>query len=153
MFWDSLTDQQREGARLASRGARPSEVARTLGVTPSTVSNWRRKGDYRRYVILLQRAADERSIEDARAARAEAIRLGLDAIKKGFDGLDNFDDDGRLLPGADPHKASAVSKILLDWYKTLSAQTGLTETTRVESVGDEAEALEQVLKRLDERGE
>jgi hypothetical protein len=43
---DGLTDQQREGARLAAAGWRGIDIAEHLDVTPETVSRWRKKPEY-----------------------------------------------------------------------------------------------------------
>jgi DNA-binding NarL/FixJ family response regulator len=40
---DGLTDQQREGARLAAAGWRGVDIAEHLDVAPETVSRWRKK--------------------------------------------------------------------------------------------------------------
>jgi hypothetical protein len=43
---DGLTDQQREGARLAAAGWRGVDIAEHLDVAPETVSRWRKKPEY-----------------------------------------------------------------------------------------------------------
>lgn len=43
---DGLTDQQREGARLAAAGWRGVDIAEHLGVAQETVSRWRKKPEY-----------------------------------------------------------------------------------------------------------
>jgi len=43
---DGLTDQQREGARLAAAGWRGIDIAEHLDVAPETVSRWRKKPEY-----------------------------------------------------------------------------------------------------------
>lgn len=43
---DGLTDQQREGARLAAAGWRGVDIAEHLDVAPETVSRWRQKPEY-----------------------------------------------------------------------------------------------------------
>lgn len=43
---DGLTDQQREGARLAAAGWRGVDIAERLEVAPETVSRWRKKPEY-----------------------------------------------------------------------------------------------------------
>ena len=43
---DGLTDQQREGARLAATGWRGVDIAEHLGVAQETVSRWRKKPEY-----------------------------------------------------------------------------------------------------------
>jgi hypothetical protein len=43
---DGLTDQQREGARLAAAGWRGVDIAEHLEVAPETVSRWRKKPEY-----------------------------------------------------------------------------------------------------------
>ncbi len=43
---DGLSDQQREGARLAAAGWRGVDIADHLGVAQETVSRWRQKPEY-----------------------------------------------------------------------------------------------------------
>jgi len=43
---DGLTDQQREGARLAAAGWRGVDIAEHLDVAPETVSRWRKKPEF-----------------------------------------------------------------------------------------------------------
>jgi hypothetical protein len=43
---DGLSDQQREGARLAAAGWRGVDIAEHLGVAQETVSRWRKKPEY-----------------------------------------------------------------------------------------------------------
>jgi len=43
---DGLTDQQREGARLAATGWRGVDIAEHVGVAQETVSRWRKKPEY-----------------------------------------------------------------------------------------------------------
>lgn len=43
---DGLTDQQREGARLAAAGWRGVDIADHLGIAQETVSRWRKKPEY-----------------------------------------------------------------------------------------------------------
>ena len=40
---DGLTDQQREGARLAAGAGRSVDIAEQIGVAQETVSPWRKK--------------------------------------------------------------------------------------------------------------
>lgn len=75
---DGLSDQQREGARLAAQGWRGCDIADHLGVAQETVSRWRRKQEY------LQ--AIEGHLADARTEVTG--RLG-DMVQKALDVIED----------------------------------------------------------------
>lgn len=154
MIWDSLTPQQMKGARLEAMGNRPVDIAREIGVRPHTISAWRRLPAYRETVALLSRAATARALDDAALSRTRLIRLGLEALDIAQASIKtrHCDECGTDV-AQDAKEAAAVSKAALDWYRTLSAQTGLTEATKSEvevSLPDEARRrLREELRDLD----
>lgn len=154
MIWDQLNAQQMEGARLEATGCRPVDVARQLGVRPQTVSKWRTMPAYIETVKLLVRAATVRALDDAALNRTRLIRLGMEALDIAQQSIKttSCEECGHEVV-KDAREAATVSKAALDWYRTLSAQTGLVEATKTEvdvSVPDEARArLREELRGLD----
>lgn len=163
MIWHDLTDEQLEAARMSASGMRNVDIARKLGRNPSTVSKWKKVPAYAETVRLLHRAANSQAVEDARLARTElmrdANRLARAIVVTSVRTL-NDDEDGLVsIPAGteivlDTAKAAMALNSLHSWYKTLSAQTGLTETTKTEiGVGsDELDALDGLLERLERSG-
>jgi len=78
---DRLTDQQREGARLAAAGWKGTDIAESLGVRQETVSRWRKLPAYR--------AAIEGHLADSRNATAgrmaDMVGHALDVIEEQMD--------------------------------------------------------------------
>lgn len=78
---DGLTDQQREGARLAAAGWKGTDIADSLGVRQETVSRWRKLPTYR--------AAIEGHLADSRNATAgrmaDLVEHALDVIEEQMD--------------------------------------------------------------------
>ena len=78
---DGLTDQQREGARLAAAGWRGVDIAEQLGVAQETVSRWRKKPEYV--------AAIEAILSEARLAvagrMADLTDKALDVVEDTLD--------------------------------------------------------------------
>ena len=78
---DGLTDQQREGARLAAAGWRGVDIAEHLGVAQETVSRWRKKPEY---VAAIEAILSEACLEVARRM-ADLTDKALDVIEDTLD--------------------------------------------------------------------
>ena len=76
---DGLSDQQREGARLAAAGWRGVDIAEHLGVAQETVSRWRQKPEYI--------AAIEAILS---AARSETVGRLTELTDKALDVIDEM---------------------------------------------------------------
>ena len=76
---DGLTDQQREGARLAAAGWRGVDIAEHLDVAPETVSRWRQKPEY---IAAIEAVLSE--------ARAETVGRLADLTDKALDVIDEM---------------------------------------------------------------
>lgn len=76
---DGLTDQQREGARLAATGWRGVDIAEHLDVAPETVSRWRQKPEY---IAAIEAVLSE--------ARAETVGRLADLTDKALDVIDEM---------------------------------------------------------------
>ncbi len=158
-LWDDLSWVQLEGARMAVMGMRPEDIAAKLGVTRNTVSNWKKNVTFRKTVQLMQRAANEQTLEDARVARTQLLNLGTRfAVAIANSEIGQVGPDGhweRELPEGtevvrDIGKSATALNAIHSWYKTLSSQTGLQDRV---IAGDrysssELEDLEEVLAEL-----
>lgn len=78
---DGLTDQQREGARLAATGWRGVDIAEHLGVAQETVSRWRKKPEY---VAAIEAILSEARLEVA-GRMADLTDKALDVIEDTLD--------------------------------------------------------------------
>ncbi|MEA3277969.1 MAG: helix-turn-helix domain-containing protein [Pseudomonadota bacterium] len=78
---DGLTDQQREGARLAAAGWRGVDIAEQLDVAPETVSRWRKKPEY---VAAIEAILSEARLEVA-GRMADLTDKALDVIEDTLD--------------------------------------------------------------------
>jgi hypothetical protein len=78
---DGLTDQQREGARLAAAGWRGVDIAEHLGVAQETVSRWRKKPEY---VAAIEAILSEARLEVA-GRMADLTDKALDVIEDTLD--------------------------------------------------------------------
>jgi hypothetical protein len=76
---DGLTDQQREGARLAAAGWRGVDIAEHLDVAPETVSRWRKKPEY---IAAIEAILSE--------ARSEVAGRMVEMTDKALDVLDGM---------------------------------------------------------------
>lgn len=158
MIWHALTDEQMEAARMMASGLRTVDVAKRLGRASSTVSGWKRKPEFAETVRLLHRAATAQAVDDARLARTEimteASRLARALVNTsvttwGEDGELTHPEIGTEVVRHTGRAATALTS-LHAWYKTLSAQTGVTETTRtVITPADAREQLRADLAKLD----
>lgn len=78
---DGLTDQQREGARLAATGWRGVDIAEHLGVAQEAVSRWRKKPEY---VAAIEVILSEARLEVA-GRMADLTDKALDVIEDTLD--------------------------------------------------------------------
>jgi hypothetical protein len=78
---DGLTDQQREGVRLAATGWRGVDIAEHLGVAQETVSRWRKKPEY---VAAIEVILSEARLEVA-GRMADLTDKALDVIEGTLD--------------------------------------------------------------------
>lgn len=78
---DGLTDQQREGARLAAAGWRGVDIAEHLDVAPETVSRWRKKPEY---VAAIEAILSEAHSEAA-GRMVELTDKALDVLEETLD--------------------------------------------------------------------
>lgn len=121
---EPLTPAQRQAIRLEIAGARISDIAAQLGVTPQTVSKWRRLQEYQDHREMLAASADADALDDARVLRMASARV----LRRGIRQLEVELDEG-LLQVKD---AAPALRVALDVYRSTSAQTGLSETSRHE---------------------
>ncbi|MCU0833697.1 MAG: helix-turn-helix domain-containing protein [Chromatiaceae bacterium] len=70
---DGLTNQQREGARLAASGWRQTDIAEHLGVAAETVSRWGKKPAYRAAIQALAGQAQARALSRLEALVDQAV--------------------------------------------------------------------------------
>ncbi len=131
-----LTPQQRQAVRLEITGSRPAEIAKELGLQPSTIATWRKLSEYRAHRDMLLSATDAEALDDARTLRLAASRVLRRAIRAVDEALEG---------GLHPQEAVPVLRLVLDVYRATSAQTGLGETQRHEVT---VSAPEQALSEL-----
>jgi len=139
-FVPRLTPRQRQAVRLEIMGSRPAEIAKELGLSPATITNWRKLPEYRDHRDMLLSASDAEALDDARVLRLAASRV----LRRHIQAMDEA-----LEAGMDPTEAVPALRLVLDVYRATSAQTGLGETLRHEvTVTAPEEALAEMRRML-----
>lgn len=120
-----LTPDQQLAAQLEFTGRAQTDIAETLGVHRSTLWKWRQTPEY-------QAEMAEMREEARRGVIAEAVKVRSNAIKVINAGVARM---GQALGRGDMNAAevATVTRAAVDVYKTVAAQTGIAEVTRVES--------------------
>ena len=126
---DGLKPLQREAARLDSMGVAAVEIARKIGVDPATISVWRGTPLYQDHLQELMREQDRDAIRQARRIRNAAVKVMGGSLSEAAKSI-QASQAGEIRLTA--HEISALGKVALDIYRATSAQTGLTETNRIE---------------------
>jgi transposase-like protein len=121
---EPLTPAQRQAIRLEIAGARVTDIAAQLGVKPQTVLRWRKLQEYRDHREMLAASSDADALDDARVLRMASSRV----LRRGIRQLEVELDEGLL----SLRDAAPALRVALDVYRSTSAQTGLSETSRHE---------------------
>lgn len=124
----TLDPRQLEAARLDFLGGSCRSIGDAIGVSRTTVWLWRKEPDYQEYIAQLQ--------EDARRETlGEAVKLRLDVGKVVRASITRI---GQRLAKDDMSNTelASLARASLEVYKTVCAQTGVTERTVVEHDGE-----------------
>jgi hypothetical protein len=127
---DGLTGTQREAVRLDFLGGSCRSIGDAVGVSRTTVWKWQHLPEYKERIREMHAEADKATLADAQKTRDDALRV----VRAGLTRLGRRlarDTDGEM---STSDLASTV-RAGLDVYKVTSAQTGISETSRLEHAG------------------
>ena len=124
--YEGLTPDAREACRLDAVGTSREDIAQRLGVHVSTVSNWRAQPAYQSHLHDLLAEADRAAIGQARRAREASMRVVLGVVARAAQQLGPDKDLG-------PQELASIGRMVLDCYRTVSAQVGPVERHAVEA--------------------
>ena len=159
-----LTEQAVAGSILEASGATAEEMARKLGCATATVHRWRKNPEYRD-LVNGHRAQTEAAIRDdlldVRRTVLDGIAVAASCIvqmlrEERAAAAMHVDEEGNVIQPRplDVEVIVKGTKALVDLWRPIAAQTGITETTRHE-VGiqvitpeQEAEAAQAVVARM-----
>ena len=136
-----LSEAAIAAAPIEAAGGTAEEIGRKVGVNARTVHEWRKIPAYRS-LVKGHRAKTEAAIRDDL----------LDVRREVLDGVSATAKAATALVVAAPDDLEVVSragKLLLDLWRSVAAQTGITEATKHEvSVSAPDEALRELEARL-----
>lgn len=123
---------------IEAAGGTAEEIARKVGVNARTVHEWRKNPEYRE-LVNGHRAKTEAAIRDDL----------LDVRRTVLDGVATTAKAASALVDAAPDDLEVVSKagkLLLDLWRAIAAQTGITEASKVEVSASPPEEARQLLR-------
>lgn len=127
------------GAGLEATGASREEIAAKTGVSPVTVHRWRKRPDYRAEVKRLR----SEGLDAIQADMLSARRTMLTGLKQAAENALAM----LTKHPADPDINRHQGRLLLDAWRSLAAQTGITETTRAEVEVTAPEEVRRLLRQ------
>lgn len=145
----NLPPGARAAARLEVAGATSGEIAAKLGVGDRTVRSWRKRADYRELRDRLATETDRAVLEVAVEVRTEALETVRGLVRRIRRRTEGGDDERAM---GDTSAAMSLQAVLAA-YKTVAAQTGISETSKQQvevaiRPEDEAEAARRLLEGM-----